>query len=143
MANFEIIVGSMLGASEYVADALQEVLQQAGHNASIHLQPEISSLNPAHSWIICTSTHGAGELPDNIQPFAEQLNQISLPGTEYLVVGLGDSSYDTFCNGAHLMQQAMNHAGATLIAEPLLIDVLIHPIPEQPASEWLQDWLAK
>ncbi|MGJ8682865.1 MAG: nitric oxide synthase, partial [Paraglaciecola sp.] len=37
MAKFEIIVGSVLGASEYVADALQEVLETQNHQANIHL----------------------------------------------------------------------------------------------------------
>ena len=39
MAQFEIIVGSVLGASEYVADALLEKLNEFGHSGNIALNP--------------------------------------------------------------------------------------------------------
>lgn len=142
MENFEVIVGSVLGASEYVADALEETLNKFGHQVnSIHLQPELSDLDQAATWIICTSTHGAGDLPDNIQPFAQQLKSQSNLAVSFLVVGLGDSSYDTFCNGAMQMQDILETSGAKLLAPPLHIDVLTHPIPEDNAVEWLTSWL--
>lgn len=141
MALFNIIVGSVLGASEYVADALSETLSKAGHKAIIHLQPELSALDKDAIWIVCTSTHGAGDLPDNIQPFAEQLKQASLPKHPFIVVGLGDSSYDTYCNGAMTMEQILLQQGASLLTPALHIDVLNHPIPEDKAVEWLENWL--
>ncbi|GAB5381667.1 MAG: FMN-binding protein MioC [Aliiglaciecola sp.] len=142
MANFSIIVGSVLGASEYVADALQETLQNQSHSVTIHLEPELQSIDKSTIWIVCTSTHGAGDLPDNIQPFADQLKETELSSTAFLVVGLGDSSYDTYCNGAMTMQSLLEKAGATLLNKPIHIDVLTHPIPEDAAVEWLESWLA-
>ncbi len=140
MAKFEIIVGSVLGASEYVADALQEILLNHEHNAEIHLTPQLSELDQTAIWLICTSTHGAGDLPDNIQPFAEQLkNQIL--STSFLVVGLGDSSYDTFCHGSIQIENIMLKTSAKLLFPALHIDVLNHPIPEDAAVEWLKSWL--
>ena len=140
MAKFEIIVGSVLGASEYVADALQEILLNHEHNAEIHLTPQLSELDQTAIWLICTSTHGAGDLPDNIQPFAEQLkNQIL--STSFLVVGLGDSSYDTFCHGSIQIENIMLKTSAKLLFPALHIDVLNHPIPEDAAVEWLKVWL--
>jgi MioC protein len=141
MAKFEIIVGSVLGASEYVADALQEVLLSYAHNAEIHLTPQLPDLNKSAIWLICTSTHGAGDLPDNIQPFAEQLKNQTLSKTSFLVVGLGDSSYDTYCHGSIQVENIMQNAGAKLLAPALHIDVLNHPIPEDAAVEWLKIWL--
>ena len=141
MAKFEIIVGSVLGASEYVADALQEVLLSHSHSAEIHLTPKLADLDQAATWLICTSTHGAGDLPDNIQPFAEQLKTLNLSNHCFLVVGLGDSSYDTFCHASIQMENNMLNAGATLLSPALHIDVLNHPIPEDAAVEWLQNWL--
>lgn len=143
MAQFQIVVGSVLGASEYVADALQEVLEKNGHQASIHLTPDITELNLTATLIVCTSTHGAGDLPDNIEPFAKQLKAAQMLELSFLVVGLGDSSYDTFCNGAMQMENLLKQAGATLLAPAVHIDVLNHPIPEDNAVEWLQDWLNK
>ncbi len=143
MTHYQIVVGSVLGASEYVADALQETLHSADHKADIFLHPDLALLDKHAIWIICTSTHGAGDLPDNIQPLAAQLNDTSLEGVKYLIVGLGDSSYDTFCNGAIQMQSLLNKRGATLLHAPLHIDVLNHPIPEDIAIEWLTEYLAE
>jgi MioC protein len=141
MAKFEIIVGSVLGASEYVADALQEVLLSHTHSAEIHLTPRLSELDQSANWVICTSTHGAGDLPDNIQPFADQLKTQTITATPFLVVGLGDSSYDTYCHGSIQIENIMVNAGAKLLCPALHIDVLNHPIPEDAAVEWLKDWL--
>jgi len=141
MAKFEIIVGSVLGASEYVADALQEALLCHTHSAEIHLTPLLSDLDQSATWLICTSTHGAGDLPDNIQPFAEQLKTQDLCKHSFLLVGLGDSSYDTYCHGSIQMENIMLNAGAKLLCPALHIDVLNHPIPEEAAVEWLRSWL--
>ena len=141
MTKFEIIVGSVLGASEYVADALQEVLLSRTHNADIHLTPKLIDLDRDAIWIICTSTHGAGDLPDNIQPFAEQLKNQTLSKIPFLVVGLGDSSYDTYCHASIQIENIMLNADAKLLSPALHIDVLNHPIPEDAAVEWLKNWL--
>lgn len=141
MTKFEIIVGSVLGASEYVADALQEVLLSHTHNADIHLTPKLIELDRDAIWIICTSTHGAGDLPDNIQPFAEQLKNLDLQDNSFLVIGLGDSSYDTYCHGSVQIENILINTGARLLSPALHIDVLNHPIPEDIAVKWLKNWL--
>jgi MioC protein len=143
MAKFEIIVGSVLGASEYVADALQEMLLSHAHKADIHLTPKLKDLDPNAIWIICTSTHGAGDLPDNIQPFAKQLKNLDLADHTFLIVGLGDSSYDTYCYGSVQIENIMLNTGAKLLSSAFHIDVLNHPIPEDIAVEWLESWLKK
>ena len=66
MANVQIIVGSMLGATEYVADAVEAELTPAGHQVTVHLQPDYNDIPESDFWLVCTSTHGAGDLPDNI-----------------------------------------------------------------------------
>lgn len=141
MAKFEIIVGSVLGASEYVADALQEKLLSHAHSAEIHLTPQLPELDKDAIWLICTSTHGAGDLPDNIQPFAQQLQTQDLRDHSFMVVGLGDSSYDTYCHGSIQLENIMRSAGASMLHPPLHIDVLNHPIPEDAAVDWLDQWL--
>lgn len=141
MAKFEIIVGSVLGASEYVADALSDTLIESGHQTHIHTTPDINDIDSSSIWIICSSTHGAGDLPDNIQPFAKQIKDSDLDGVNFSVVGLGDSSYDTFCFGALALEKYLVEAGATKQFPVIHIDVLHHPIPEEPAVEWLNRWL--
>ncbi|MFT6899580.1 MAG: MioC protein [Paraglaciecola sp.] len=141
MADFEIIVGSVLGASEYVADALQEKISEYKLTSDIRLSPDLVNLNKRAIWLVCTSTHGAGDLPDNIQPFVKQLTNSVLDKVTFLVVGLGDSSYDTFCNGARQIEALLIARGATLLTPALHIDVLNHPIPEVAAIAWLDNWL--
>ncbi|GGD71782.1 FMN-binding protein MioC [Lacimicrobium alkaliphilum] len=133
----------MLGATEYVADALTEKLTSYGVNSTIHLAPELDELNPQAIWLICTSTHGAGDFPDNIQPFARQLQNASLNDTRYMLIGLGDSSYDTFCEAGKTMHRLMQNAGAHNLSEPCYIDVLSHPIPEDEAVDWLESHLQR
>ncbi|RDV24788.1 FMN-binding protein MioC [Alteromonas aestuariivivens] len=140
--HYTLIVGSMLGASEYVADALAEQLREAGHQVSIELEPDLTTINPGSIWVVITSTHGAGDLPDNIQSFAAQLKSSKLSQVNAFVIGLGDSSYDTFCYGAKTIETLLQQSGATLLDAPLHIDVLDHPIPEEKAVEWFESRLA-
>ncbi|WP_334014121.1 FMN-binding protein MioC [Alteromonas sp. S167] len=140
--HFEIIVGTMLGASEYVADAIAERLDANGHTHTIHTEPNLDDIKTDSPWIVCTSTHGAGELPDNIQPFAQQLTQSDLSSVNAYVIGLGDTSYDTFCFGAKEIKKHITENGGKLVAEALYIDVLEHPIPEDAAVEWFDAQLA-
>lgn len=138
---FEIIVGSVLGATEYVADALKALCDELGFAANVHFQPKLNELDSNSTWIVCSSTHGAGDLPDNIQPFYNELSNTSLGNTYYLI-GLGDSSYDTYCGAAEKLTQQLQKAGATELSSPFLIDVLQHPIPEDVAVAWLKQQLA-
>ncbi|MBT0586713.1 FMN-binding protein MioC [Alteromonas oceanisediminis] len=137
MANVQIIVGSVLGASEYVADALAEKLRECQHEVDIHLEPDANEIARHDHWIICSSTHGAGDFPDNIQRFATQLNQLKLDPLPFCVIALGDSSYDTFCEAGNKLHQLMLKSGAKPQTDVFEIDVLQHPIPEDVAVEWL------
>lgn len=139
--HFDIMVGSVLGASEYVAEALLVSIKEAGHSGECHFEPSITSLNKSNIMIICTSTHGAGDLPDNIAPYAKDLQSEDLSGLNTLIIGLGDSSYDTYCGAAMKMEDLVVSKGATLLALPLHIDVLHHPIPEDIAVEWFTQQL--
>ncbi len=139
--HYTLIVGSMLGATEYVADALAEVLQQQGYTSEIMLSPDLDAIKPDSTWIVCSSTHGAGDLPDNIQAFAMMLEGADLHNVQCYVIGLGDTSYDTYCFGAKKLTALLQQGGATLLADPLFIDVLEHPVPEDLAGDWLKQQL--
>tara|TARA_R110002126_G_scaffold16500_17_gene65872 strand:- start:15363 stop:15809 length:447 start_codon:yes stop_codon:yes gene_type:complete len=135
----EILVGSQMGAAEYVAEQVAETLVQAGYEATLHLQPDLDQLNPTHIWLVITSTYGAGDLPDNIQPFADQLAQDrrDLNTLSFSVITLGDSSYDTFCQAGKTLQQLLQQQGAKPLLESLEIDVLTADLPEDQALIWL------
>lgn len=136
-----IIVGSMLGATEYVAESLQQLLKEHKLESQIHFEPEFNNIESKGTWIICSSTHGAGELPDNIQGFAKHLDKAHLTSVKFLVIALGDTSYDTFCQAGNTLYQLMINTQATPLSEIFCIDVLEHTVPEDTASEWLDNLL--
>jgi len=135
--HFDIAIGSVLGASEYVAEAVQEYLVKQNHLVECHFEPDYDQLSNDAILIVCTSTHGAGDLPDNIQAFANQLKANDLSHKKSIVIGLGDSSYDTYCQGAIQIEKILLEAGSNLLFQPLHVDVLHHPIPEDEVIKWL------
>jgi len=144
MSNISIIIGTMLGASEYVADRLTELLDNK-HNVSNHLTPTLDDIDTTSQqvWIICTSTHGAGDFPDNILNFVAQLNQQQpdLSKITYAVCALGDSNYDTYCLAGKTIDQLLATLGAQRIASTNLIDVSQGDLPEDNAQIWLENWI--
>lgn len=140
MSQITLITGSTLGGAEYVADHLADLLVQDGHQTDIINHADLAALPLDTIWLVVCSTHGAGEFPDNIQPFVQQLNeqQPDLSQLKYAVVGLGDSSYDTFCAAGKSLDQLLGSLGATKLVERLDIDVSQDPVPEDPAENWLQ-----
>lgn len=137
MLNIDIAIGSVLGASEYVAEALEGMLKEKGHSVTCHFSPSINEINLKNLLLVVTSTHGAGDLPDNIQGFAKDLAAQDLSGTRAIIVGLGDSSYDTFCAGSLAIESIITDAGGNVLFPVFQIDVLHHPIPEDIAVQWL------
>lgn len=142
MSSFQIIVGSMLGGSEYVAEACEEQLLALGHEATVHLQPVLADISYENQiWLFCTSTHGAGEFPDNIQPFVADLENsaIDLSSTKLITIGLGDSSYDTFCHSAININKLSKTKGCKEIIAPKLFDMSLGIDPESEASDWISE----
>lgn len=136
-----IITGSTLGGAEYVGDHLSDLLQEKGFETTIHNTPDLAQIEPNGTWLVITSTHGAGEYPDNIQPFIQAL-QDTPPRTselKFAVIAIGDSSYDTFCAAGKHAHALLEDIGATPISDCFTIDVLSHDVPEDAAETWLTE----
>lgn len=142
MADITLISGSTLGSAEYVAEHLEEKLQEAGFSTEMLHGPELEEVPQEGIWLIVTSTHGAGELPDNLLPFYEALleNKPDLSGLRYGAVGIGNHEYDLFCGAIKLLDDQLSQLGAKRIGDRLEIDVLEHEIPEDPAEVWVASW---
>lgn len=142
MANIALIVGTTLGGTEYVADDMAAQLTEIGHQVEVFMQADLLQLSADSLWIIVSSTHGAGELPDNIQPFYEQLmaSDRDLSGLKFALCAIGDSSYDTFCQGPEKIIDQLKHLGGDPFVDKIQIDIQSTPVPEEPALAWLAQW---
>ena len=142
MADITLISGSTLGSAEYVADHLAELLSAAGFSTETLYGPEADEVKAEGIWLVVTSTHGAGELPDNLQPLFMTLKeqQPDLSQLRYGAVGLGNHEYDLFCGAIIQFDELLCSLGAQRIGDRLEIDVLEHDIPEDPAGVWLETW---
>jgi len=140
MSSFQIIVGSMLGGTEYVAEACEETLLALNHQTSLHLQPKFEQINSNdETWLICTSTHGAGDFPDNIQKFVEDIKNttIDLSPVNFMIIGIGDSNYDTFCKAAVNIKNIMLSKGCKEKITLKTLDMREEIDPEDLAQQWL------
>lgn len=135
----QILVGSQMGAAEYVAEQVAETMVLGGYEVTLHLTPDLDQITNSNCWLLITSTYGAGDLPDNIQPFADRLAQdrTDLTTVSFAVITLGDSSYDTFCQAGRTLSQLLQQLGAKPVLPPLEIDVQEVELPEDQALVWL------
>ncbi|MFE8147796.1 FMN-binding protein MioC [Brenneria goodwinii] len=143
MADITLISGSTLGSAEYVAEHLAEILEKENFSTEMLHGPELNELPDNGLWLVVTSTHGAGELPDNLQPLFEQLEQQKpdLSQVSFGAIGIGSKEYDTFCGAILTVDRILSQLGAKRIGEILQIDITQHEIPEDPAEEWLGSWI--
>ena len=142
MSSFQIIVGSMLGGTEYVAEAVEEVLKQQNHQTKIHFKPNFSEINKENEiWLFCTSTHGAGDFPENIENFIHDLKQSDqeVDQLPFLVIAVGDSSYDTFCKAGKTLENIMLEKNANKLIDIFMIDMIKVDDPEESAQQWIQE----
>jgi len=142
MANITLISGSTLGSAEYVAEHLEEKLQDAGFSTETLHGPELDDVPLEGIWLLVTSTHGAGELPDNLLPFFDALQEKrpDLSAVRFGAVGIGNREYDLFCGAIKQLETLVSELGAKRVGDRLEIDVLEHEIPEDPAEEWVASW---
>ncbi|ABV89562.1 FMN-binding protein MioC [Shewanella pealeana] len=142
MAKVDILVGTTLGSAEYVADEISDQLSDLGHETIVHLGANLADLNQESLWLIVSSTHGAGDLPDNIVPFFDEIQAKTpdLSQVKFALCAIGDSSYDTFCQGPEKLVDLLIQCGAQVYVDKIQIDVQYDPIPEEPALAWLSGW---
>ncbi|WP_281547235.1 FMN-binding protein MioC [Pseudoalteromonas sp. PAR1] len=143
MQSVNIIVGSQMGSAEYVAEQLAEALEQQGIQVQLHEQPVFDDIDQQDTiWLLCTSTYGAGDYPENLLPFVESINQqVDLKELNYSVVGLGDTSYDTYNYAARNLDELLASKGATRVATRLELNILDEELPEDTALAWLPSWI--
>jgi len=146
MADILILVGTESGNAQMVADLLEEELGKDGHNIEVVSRGNAveARLAERSTVLICCSTHGDGELPENIRPLHGSLStqRPSLGHLRYGVIALGDQTYrETFCKGGKTMDALFTALGAERVGERLEIDACTQPLPDEEALDWAREWV--
>jgi MioC protein len=147
MADILILVGSESGNAQMVADLLAEELGKAGHAVAVEAKGEAAAgrLAACVTALLCCSTHGEGELPENIRPLHAALARTKpdLSRLRYGVIALGDQTYrETFCRGGRTLDALLASLGAERIGERLEIDACTQPLPDEEALDWAKEWVS-
>ena len=145
MATIHIIVGSVMGTAESLANWIADELQNRAVTVRVNRDFNAGELFCCADEVVlvCTSNTGMGDLPQNIQPLLTHISNDypAIAGRGYGIINLGDSSYPNFAQAGQTLNEAFADLGASLIGEPLVIDALDDQSPEQLCSAWLTGWL--
>ncbi|MEL3892621.1 flavodoxin domain-containing protein [Ferrovibrio sp. MS7] len=141
-----ILVGTMTGTAEIVAGDVKKALEAEGHGVDVLLMDNLKAdvfARPG-TFLICTSTYGQGDVPDNARDFYADLEKVrpDLAGKLVGVIGLGDTTYgDTFNNGGAQFEQILRDLGATLVGERMQHNASGTTLPEEDGVAWALEWV--
>ena len=143
-----ILVGTMTGTAELVAEAVVPVLERAGCAVAVRDMAGLAAadLPDAGVLLVCTATYGQGEVPDNALALFEDLEakRPDLGGLRFGVIGLGDSTYqDTYNFGGKRFDALLAALGATRVGERMQHNASSDELPEEAAVAWAEAWLAE
>jgi len=143
--SLTILVGTMTGTAEMVAQEVQTVLEAAGHAVTIRMMDDLDAgvFQLGATFLVCTSTYGQGDVPDNAQEFFASLERErpELSGVSYGLIALGDTTYkDTFCEGGIRFDNLLTELGARRVGEMLKHDASSGTLPEEVAAQWIVSW---
>lgn len=138
-----IIFASQTGNAKGVAQALLKEAQAAGIQAQLCDASDYKGKDLAKEThvIFVASTNGEGEAPDNalaLHEFLKSKKAPKLPNLKYGVLGLGDSSYQFFCQTGKDFDQFLENLGAQRLVERLDADVDY----QAAATEWRKQVLS-
>jgi MioC protein len=146
--DIHLIVGSESGNAEMVADCVQTALEQRGIAVSRFREGSLedAALGEKSVVLICSSTTGIGDIPQNVEPLYDALvaTRPSLTHLRYGLIGLGDRNYkDSFLGGPKKWDAIFTELGATRVGARLELDATDNPTPDEDAVAWIPGWLAQ
>ncbi len=132
-----IIFASQTGNAKGVAEALEQEAQAAGIAVQLFDASDYKGKDLAKEThvIFVASTNGEGEAPDNaleLHEFLQSKKAPKLPNLQYGVIGLGDSSYEFFCQTGKDFDTFLEKLGAKRFIDRVDCDVDY----DAPAAEW-------
>ena len=148
--KLKILVGTMTSTADYVAQAIQMDCADLVSDIEVQLMDglDISVFDTATEenaiYLICTSTYGQGDVPDNARVLYDSLEEQPkfLGHVRYGVIALGDRTYlQTFCFGGKKFDERLQGLGAQRIGEVWCHDASSGTLPETEGGEWCRQWL--
>ena len=146
--KINILVGTMTGTAQLCAQEMELTLGDDDVQVETILMDNLdaSVFSRDGVFLICTSTYGQGDVPDNAKKLYEDLKskRPDLAKVRYGVFGLGDRTYaETFNFGGKRFDEVLAELGAERIGERHMHDASSGILPEETALEWCQDWLRR
>jgi MioC protein len=143
--QIEILVGTMTGTAELCAEEMVDALDAAGRSAEMLLMDDLDAavFDPAKAYIICTSTYGHGDVPDNARALFKSLSdkRPDLTGLAFGVFALGDITHgETFCFGGIGFDKILTELGANRVGDISTHDASSGELPEDQAGDWAAAW---
>lgn len=142
MAKIAIMVGTVYGGAQYVAEQAIELLEQIGHQVQLFHPARLSDVQQfaADHWLVITSTTGQGDIPDDLVPFYVEVQDRFplLTGKSWAIIALGDSSYgETYCGSGEKFHELLGQLQGTELAPMLRVDAGETLQPEDAALPWI------
>jgi sulfite reductase alpha subunit-like flavoprotein len=146
--RIHILVGTMTGTAQLCAQEMELALEDGETQVSTLMMDALDSsvFDRDGVFLVCTSTYGQGDVPDNARALYEDLKakRPDLSHVRYGVFGLGDRTYaETFNFGGKRFDELLTELGAWRVGERHMHDASSGVLPEETALEWCQEWLAK
>ncbi|MEO0972670.1 MAG: assimilatory sulfite reductase (NADPH) flavoprotein subunit [Pseudomonadota bacterium] len=139
-----VLYGSQTGNGQGVAEAVAAVARDQGMAVNVVGMQDYrpAQLKKETHLLVVVSTHGEGEPPDEAAALHEFLGAKRAPRLEQLqfaVLGLGDSSYEHFCQTGKDFDERLAQLGAARLHDRVDCDVDY----EDPADAWRDAVLAR
>lgn len=150
--KLKILVGTMTSTADYVAQAIQMDCVDLGCEIEIEMMDnlDISTFSAEKAkdaiYLICTSTYGQGDVPDNARALYESMGAEPqfLGHVKYGVMALGDRTYlQTYCFGGKKFDERLVDLGAQRIGEVWCHDASMGTMPEEEGTVWCRQWLTE
>jgi MioC protein len=143
-----ILVGTVTSTAENVAHAIEMDCADLIQPIEVHRMDglDIHAFDRDALYVICSSTHGAGDVPENAQALYQSLDSEPryLGHVRYGVIALGDSSYaQTFCNGGLRFDERLADLGAVRLGEVFRHDAADGTEAVAAGVAWCRGWLAQ
>ena len=143
-----ILVGTMTGTAQLVAQELELTLDDGETRVQVRPMDGLDAgvFSGGGLFLICSSTYGQGDVPDNAKNLYESLRSArpDLSNVQYGVIALGDRTYaETFCNGGKRFDAILSELRARRIGEIMLHDASAGTMPEEVAAAWVAGWISQ